>query len=222
MNNNDNNRLGAHYNRYNQNWGPNKYEIGNDYNFAYSNENNKNLSVIGEPDVEYDETTHYLVVSSNDRDVTNYPNVSKYVINLQNEIKNITSIQLIQAIIPDKNDVTHEPFLLLNIEEMEDVMICNNKNISNAFAILQMANPVTTGYFIEIDTKIHENCVKYYKTPKSNLSRLTVSITDAYGNLFDFGNDTPNPPKKDLQNLFVFKLTTLETKRAKLNQRGLF
>lgn len=218
----NNNRLGAHYNRYQQNWTPNQYQTGNDYNVAYSKENNKSLSVVVEPDVEYEETTHYLVVSSNDRNTTDYPNVNKYVINLQNEIKNITSIQLIQAIIPDKNNVTQEPFLLLKIEEMEDVMICNNRNISDAFAILQMASPVTSGYFIEIDTKIHENCVKYYKTPKSSLSRLTISITDAYGTPFDFGNDTPSPPNKEFQNLFVFKLTTLETKRNQLNGRAIF
>lgn len=220
---NNNQRLGQYYTRYQeQNWVPNENYAGNDYNVAYSKENNKNLSVQREPDVEYEETTHYLVVSSNDRNVTDYPNVNNYVINLKDEIKNITSIQLIQAIIPDKNDVTQEPFLLLKIEEMEDVMISNNRHISDAFAILQLANPVTSGYFIEIDTKIHENCVKYYKTPKSLLSRLSISITDMAGNLFDFGADTPNPPKKELQNLFVFKLTTLESKRDRLNQRGIF
>lgn len=219
----NNNRLGQHYNRYSENsWVPNQQFVGNDYNIAYSENNNQSLSVQREPDVQYEETTHYLVVSSNDRDVIEYPNVNSYVINLQNEIKNITSIQLIQAIIPDKNDVTQEPFLLLKIQEMEDVMISNNRNISDAFAILQMASPVSSGYFIEIDTKIHENCVKFYKTPKSSLSRLTVSITDSNGNLFDFGPDTPDPPNKQLQNLFVFKLTTLETKRDRLNLRGLF
>lgn len=219
---NNNQRLGAHYNRYQQNWTPNENNIGNDYNVAYSADNNKSLSIQREPDVQYEETIHYLVVSSSDRNVVDYPNVNNYVINLQDEIKNITSIQLIQAIIPDKNDVTQEPFLLLKISEMEDVMISNNRNISDAFAILQMASPVSSGFFIEIDTKIHENCVKYYKTPKSSLSRLTVSITDSQGNLFDFGSDSPSPPKKDLQNLFVFKLTTLESKRDRLNQRGIF
>lgn len=215
-------RLGAHYNRYEQNWVPTSTSSGNDYKLAYSEDNNKKFSVNVEPNIEYEETTHYLVISSNDRNVTDYPNVNNYVINLQDEIKNITSIQLIQAIIPDKNDVTQEPFLLLKIAEMEDVMISNNRNISDAFAILQMASPVSSGFFIEIDTKIHENCVKYYKTPKSSLSRLTVSITDMHGNLFNFGSDSPDPPKKELQNLFVFKLTTLETKRDTLNQRAIF
>lgn len=220
--NNNNGRLGEHYKRYEQNWVPNQTFVGNDYNTAYSEDNNRSLSVQREPDVKYEETIHYLVVSSNDRNVVDYPNVNNYVINLQDEIKNITSIQLIQAIIPDKNDVTQEPFLLLKIQEMEDVMISNNRNISDAFAILQMASPVSSGHFIEIDTKIHENCVKYYKTPKSSLSRLSISITDSSGNLFDFGADSPSPPNKSVQNLFVFKLKTLETKRDSLNQRGVF
>ena len=220
---NGNGRLGEHYNRYQQRtWVPTETSNGNDYKLAYSEDNNKKFSVSAEPNVKYEEITHYLVVSSNDRNVIDYPNVNNYVINLQDEIKNITSIQLIQAIIPDKNNVTQEPFLLLKIAEMEDVMISNNRNISDAFAILQMASPVSSGFFIEIDTKIHENCVKYYKTPKSSLSRLTISITDMNGTLFNFGADTPNPPQKELQNLFVFKITTLETTRDGLNQRAIF
>lgn len=220
---NTNGRLGAHYSRYQQqNWTPISTPGGNDYQLAYSEDNNKKFSVSAEPNIQYEETTHYLVVSSNDRNVTDYPNVNNYVINLQDEIKNITSIQLIQAIIPDKNDVTQEPFLLLKIAEMEEVMISNNRNISDAFAILQMSSPVTTGFFIEIDTKIHENCVKYYKTPKSSLSRLSITITDMNGIPFDFGTDTPSPPNKEFQNLFVFRITTLETKRDSLNQRAIF
>lgn len=216
-------RLGEHYSRYQQqNWTPTSTSGGNDYQLAYSDDNNKKFSVSAEPNVQYEETTHYLVVSSNDRNVTDYPNVNNYVINLQDEIKNITSIQLIQAIVPDKNDVTHEPFLLLKIAEMEDVMISNNRHISDAFAILQMSSPVTTGFFIEIDTKIHENCVKYYKTPKSSLSRLSITITDMNGTPFDFGTDTPSPPNKEFQNLFVFRITTLETKRDSLSQRAIF
>lgn len=218
-----NERLGAHYNRYDS---PAFLPASsfvfnrNDIAQAFSNDN-IGLSVTSEPNIQYETMTHYLVVSSRDRDVSVYPSVSQYTIHLQNEFKNITSMELIQAIIPDKNSVSAEPYLLLKIEELEEVMASNDRNISDSFAILQMASPTTTGGFIQIDKRIHENVVAYFPTPKSALSKLTIRITDLSGTLFDFGNDSP-APLKSLQNTFVFKIETLEKKRNVLNHRNVF
>lgn len=219
----NNERLGAHYNRYDP---PAFVPLSsfvfnrNDISQAFANDN-IGLSVSSEPNIEYETVTHYLVVSSRDRDVSVYPSVSQYTIHLQNEFKNITSMELIQAIIPDKNSVTSEPYLLLKIEELEEVMSSNDRNVSDAFAILQLAAPITTGGFIHVDKRIHENVVAYFSTPKSTLSKLTVKITDLNGTPFNFGNDSP-PPLKSLQNTFVFKIETLEKKRSVLNHRNVF
>jgi hypothetical protein len=219
------NRLGSHYKRYEKknivefNRPENTY---NTYDNAYSLDYNNPFSTTQEPDIEYEQTEYYLTVTSADRDVSLYPSVSQYVINFQNDFKNIHSIELIQAIIPDKNNVTREPYLLLNIDEIPDVMISNNKSISNAFAILQMAPAIQNNYFIHIDKRIHENTVKYFKTPKASLSKMTIKITDWNGDLFDFGTDTPNPPHKDYQNTFVFKIVCLDKKRTALAHRNVF
>lgn len=225
MSNYNTNRLGSHYKRYEKknivefNRPENTY---NTYDNAYNIDYNIPFSTQQEPDIEYEETEYYLTVTSADRDVSLYPSVSQYVINFQNDFKNIHSVELIQAIIPDKNHVTREPYLLLQIDEITDNMISNNKNISKAFAILQMAPAIQSGYFIHIDKRIHENTVKYYKTPKANLSKMTIKITDWNGNLFDFGTDTPSPPHKDYQNTFVFKIICLEKKRSTLSHRNVF
>ena len=218
-------RLGAHYNRYDS---PSFVPASlrkfnpNDYTTAFSNDpNNIGLSVSQEPNIEYDTITHYLVVSSRDRDTTVYPSPSQYTIHLQDEFKNVTSMELIQAIIPDKNSVTAEPYLLLKIDEIEEVMHSNDRNISDAFAILQMADPVTTGGFIQIDKRIHENVIAYFTTPKSALSKLSINITDLSGTHFNFGSDSP-APLKALQNTFVFKIETREKKRSVLNHRNVF
>jgi hypothetical protein len=220
-----NNRLGAHYNRYDPPAFVPASSVrfnGNDYTTAFSNDPDKvGFSVSQEPNIEYETITHYLVVSSRDRDTTAYPSPSQYTIHLQNDFKNITSMELIQATIPDKNSVTAEPYLLLKIDELEEVMHSNDRNMSDAFAILQMAPPVTTGGFIHIDKRIHENVVAYFGTPKSSLSKLSINITDLAGTSFNFGNDSP-APLKALQNTFVFKIETLEKKRNVLNHRNVF
>lgn len=226
MNNNiPNERLGEHYRRYsNLNYlesNAKKYE-NNNYNNAYTPSFNQPLSVQQENNIEYEEVVKYLTISSKDRDVNIYPNVSRYSISLQTELKNLVSIELIQAIIPDKNDVLDEPYLLLKIEELEDVMISNDRNVSDSFAILQLATPTTTGGFIMIDKRIHENTIKYFRTPKASLNKLTVTITDAYGTPFNFGSDSPDPPVKNLQNTFVFKVVILEKKRNVLEHRNVY
>ena len=147
--------------------------------------------------------------------------MNRYVINLSREFKNIYSIELIQAIIPAKNNVENEPYLLLKIDEIDDVTESVDGHIDNAFAILQLAPPTTPGGFIAIDKRIHENTIKYYQTPKAALSKMTVTITNCDGIPFNFGDDV-SPPQKDLQNTFVFKIVTLDKKRQELSHRNIY
>lgn len=217
-------RLGEHYNRYSDNvfLESNKNQFDNqNYDLVYTNNSNAQYSVSQEPDMQYQEKVHYLTISSKDRDVTAYPNVNHYSLKFPNEFKNIHSIELIQAIIPDQNDVQNEPYLLLQVDEIQDVMVSNDKNISNAFAILQLATPTKAGTFIQIDRRIHEYTVKYYDTPKAYLSKMTITILDSNGFPFNFGTDTP-PPNKAFQNTFIFKIVTLEKQRRVLNHRNVY
>jgi len=219
------NRLGEHYNRYSENVfsesNQNQFNSQN-YDLVYKNESNTQYSVSQEPDLQYEKKVHYLTISSKDRNITAYPNVNQYSIKFPNEFKNIHSIELIQAIIPDQNNVQDEPYLLLQIDEIQDVMVSNDKNISNSFAILQLAPPTRSGTFIQIDRRIHEYTVKYYDTPKAYLSKMTITILDSEGNPFDFGTDTPSPPNKTFQNTFIFKIVTLEKQRRVLNHRNVY
>ena len=221
------NRLGDHYNRY----VPTSYSqynlkqySQNDYNNVYKADSNAQLSVTHESGIEYEERVYYITIGSRDRDRSVYPNVNHYSVNLPQEFRNIHSVELVQAIVPAKNGADTEPYLLLDIDEVLDVMISNDKHVSDSFAILQPNPPTTAGGFMQIDKRIHENTVKYYRTPRASLAKITVSIKDCLGNMFDFGTDTlpPNQFDKGLQNTFVFKITTLEKRRSELNQRNVF
>ena len=218
------NRMGDHYNRYQQN----SFEPVNQNQFNNASINNLQpespLSITQEPDIEYEKTTHYLTVSSRERDRLTYANVNKYRVDFPFEFKNIHSIELIQAIIPDKNDVTLEPFLLLKIDELDNVMISTDINISKSFAILQLSQPVSDAAFIYIDKRIHENVILKYKTPKASLAKMSITITDCSGTPFDFGTDTtfPTTMTNSLQNTFVFRIVTMDKKRNILSQRNVY
>lgn len=217
------NRLGEHYNRYTR---PNTDESNkhqynsNDFRTVFSNNFNQQLSISQEPDILYEKRDNYLIVSSADRDVSTYPSSSNFVINLEKEYKNVHSVELIQAIVPDQNSVTDEPYLLLKVKEFETTMDSNNKSIYDSFAILQICQPTIPGSFLQIDKRIFENVTLTYRTPKANLSKITISITDVEGNIFDFGGS--GTTTKDYQNLFVFKITTLDTERKGINSRNVY
>lgn len=179
------------------------------------------LSIQHEPNIKYTRRIDYICINSKDRDVTRYPNPSQYCTLLPREFKNIVEITLVGGVIPDANNVQNEPFLLLTVEEFDDIIVSNDAAMANSFAILQMSAPVKEGTFLFVEKKVFENVILRYQTPKASLSKLTISVTDEYGTPFNFGTDS-NPPLKALQNMFIFKITTLEKDRDQLNQRNVF
>lgn len=222
-NRNDNNtlysepRLGENYDR-RQRLNIDESNKGNYNSNNYENVFNK-LNISHDV-VDYSKRNHFLTVSSKDRDITVYPKSSKFVLDLDEEYRNVLSVELIQAIIPDQNNVTSEPFLLLNIKELDAVMESNNKQIYDSFSILQIAPPVTTGGFIYTMKQIHEHTILQYRTPKARLSRLSISVTDSDGDIFGFGGD--GATTKDFQCHFIFKIVTSETDRRLLGQQNVY
>jgi hypothetical protein len=213
-----------HYNRYNNfntNESNNQNFQNSRYNDVFTRDFNTQLSVSQEPTITYETRDHYLVISSKDRDFVTYPSSSEFVIHIDQDVyKNIKSIELIQTIIPDQNSVQSEPYLLLNIAEFKHVMDSPNKDISEAFAILQMTSPPTAGSFIQIDKRLHENTPLTFITPKANLSKMTIKLTDCDGNLFDFGGS--GTITKAYQTTFAFRITTLHSNTKSLNKRNVY
>lgn len=221
-------RLGEHYNRYQRQnvveQNTNQFEQMN-YSNAHGERANQSLSLVQESEIVYDDIVYYLSISSRDRDVDAYPNVYEYAVTFPREFKNISSIELIQAIVPNKADVILEPYLLLKIDELEDVMVSLDRNISDAFAILQLCKPILPDEgFLHIDKRIHEKTIKYFKTPKASLSKMTVHLTKYDGAGFTFGTSPGSSESTDseYQNTFVFKLVCKEKRRATLNHRNVF
>lgn len=219
------NRLGQHYDRYNNTvryveFNNNQFDK-NDLVKNFSNDKTQ-LSVTNEPNIDYSTRDEYIVISSVDRDRTNYPNPNHYTVTLPSELRNIKSIEIINGVIPDKNSVLQEPYLLLKIDELENTMISPNKPISDSFAILHLQAAFKSGYFLNVDKKTFEHVVLNYITPKAGLSKLTITITDSLGVPFDFGSDDGLTPDKSLQNMFVLKIVYLVKNRDSINQRNLY
>ncbi len=190
------------------------------YSTAFTTRND----VISEPNIEYVKEVVYLTVSSRDRDTDVFPSVNKYVINLNQEIKNIYSIELFSASIPNQGSPADEPYLLLQIDEIKETIQSNNKAVSDSFAILPMPANVPVGdNFINLKSNYYENIEKvYYETSKASLNKMSISIKKEDGALFDFGSDTPNAPNKTFQNTFTFRIVILNKSRKMIQAKNLY
>ena len=102
--------------------------------------NDRNLSVLQEPDIEYEYTINYVALESKSRDTTAYPQPNSYRIVFGDSYRNVKSIELIAATIPDKNSVLSEPYLVLKIDEFDNIE-SSDTNLDNAFTILQLNSP---------------------------------------------------------------------------------
>jgi len=83
-----------------------------------------------------------------------------------------------------------------------------------------MSPPTTPGSFIQLDKRLHENTPIVFQTPKAKLSRFTISITDADGDIFSFGGD--GSTAKATQVTFALKIVTLHSNTSELNVRSTF
>lgn len=191
--------------------------------FGSSNMKNQiPLSVIQEPEIEYQDKVHYVAVESKTRDLVAYPQPENYKVHFGDSFRNVKSVELIAATIPDKNLVTAEPYLVLKIDEIDNIE-SSDTNTDNAFTILQLNAPNTSGNFIDLDMYICSGTIKIFETPMARLTSMTVSLRDYDNNLFSFGDDTAgSPPNKQFQNMLLFKITTREVKRTGLQHRNVY
>lgn len=222
MNNMNNNvRLGEHYQRYsNYSIEPSEFSNYNKNIINYENKDFNDLSVRQEPEPRYLTQQHFVAIASSSRDTVKYPNPSNYVLELPYEYKNVVSVELIDATFPDKNNITQEPFLILDIEQLRDVISSNNTSLSNAFAILKMNAPVASGYFITMDKCCWEKMPKIFKQKGASLKKLNIKIKKTDGSLFNF--NAPTPEDALYQHTFFFRIVTSQPDINVINSRNVY
>lgn len=210
------------YNQRNLNLGSETVtEIDANYPIAFNPLNNEPRSIIQEQDVKYEDTVYYLNVNSNDRISGTQYNFS---IKLNTIYKNVKSVELISAILPNSSGLTAEPYLVLDITELNTIDFTIPTNNHRGFGVLTLKNPnqgVGNGGFVlvELGTVFHTASV--FKVPKE-ISRLTVVIRDYIGNIYDFGSGANGSTLKSDQLSFVLKITTKDFSRKAIGLRNTY
>lgn len=154
------------------------------------------------------EVQKYLSINSSDRDWTLEPLRYKYSIHslgdssgdLQRRYRNIESIAVGRVVIPEEIIENHSfnhdfsfayPYLILQIDEFNDVYDGTNDNVRKAFSMLIFdacyKAPNGRGYIIL--KPIQNEKKRFYPVPLSSLGKLSVSLLKPNGQLFNKSSD---------------------------------
>jgi len=163
----------------------------------------------------------YLTVDSRDRDRRVWANSNEFRIPLVTSsqdlnvkapnvrYKNIYSIGLLSCVVPNRGNVLAEPYLLLQIDEIDNVYDSANPPSAKAFTKLYFTEPCAGSSYLRLDKGVGDPLTKvYWPAPRSSLDQVTISFRRYDGSLFDFGADDPlpDPPLEDRQTSITLEI----------------
>jgi hypothetical protein len=164
------------------------------------------------------EYTYYVVVNSNDRNITKYPKPNEFVINfapapsgespqtgyVDRMFHNIKSCNLLSVVVLDTSNVSGSsdhgglsfPYLLLQFDELQNNYFGTNSHLSKSFAILTDYTVKGKYKYYSIVGDLSDDTVYKIYNPRINLTKLTTRLLLPNGDPFNFGdamtNDTSN------------------------------
>lgn len=165
----------------------------------------------------------YLTIDSRDRDRVTWPQANHFQIPLASSrtdtrvkavgerYKNIYSISLLSAVVPNMNNVLDEPYLLFQIDEIDKVYDSANPACARAFTKLYFKEVCPSSKYLRLDKGVGDPLTKiYWPAPKASLDRLTFSFRRFDGSLFAFGPDSAPPadPLTDRQTSVTLEIRT--------------
>ena len=173
----------------------------------------KKIDMMKEEEREY---IFYIVVNSNDRNITKFPKPNEFIIDfapaasapgelppsgyIDRVFNNIKSCELLSAVILDTSNVSGSsdyggvsfPYLLLQFDELQNNYFGTNINLSKSFAILTDYTIRGRYKYYSIVGDLSDNTVSRVYNPRINLTRLTTRLLLPNGTPFNFGDANVN------------------------------
>jgi len=153
------------------------------------------------------EIPHFITIDSNDRNKDTYPNHNEFKVSflsgssqvldniepdggkIQKQYKNVSKFELLSISLPiysvDGDNTADYPYLLLEIEEINNMIDGTNPTMSKAFCKIELGNH--SGKFIHYQPEKGLG-VKCFK-PVVYMDTLTIKIKKPNGELFNFGTN---------------------------------
>ena len=143
------------------------------------------------PPVETEYRTHYITIDSRDRISSTLNSPSNYIVKFPYmRLKNIKSIKMLSAILPNEEDIRNEPYLLVSIPEIEGPLFSsNNKNMKIFTKIFNNKNTHNTT--LKYLNYMPEPIIKNYPiNALGSIEQLSIRLLKYDGT--DVGMNTPD------------------------------
>lgn len=165
----------------------------------------------------------YISADSRDRNRDACPQTNNYRIPLVtsstnpavkstgDRLKNIYSISLLSCVVPNTPGVFDQPYLLLQIDEIDGLYDAANAPTTRAMTKLYFREACAGSKFLRLDKGVGDPTTRiYWPAPRASLEQLTISFRNYDGTLFDFGADTtpPTAPNTELQTTITLEIRT--------------
>lgn len=142
--------------------------------------------------IKYIQNNHRIVIRSEDRDRSVYPNPCEYRIDLPCRFRNVSLFEIGSIMIPNFSNT--EKYFIIQVDEIKSgVYTSSNKDISNAMALVPNSLGLNNyNYIYEKpgDTSFVKNFIKkFVDCPLASLTTLTLKILKPDGSVMNFGND---------------------------------
>lgn len=131
----------------------------------------------------YEIRSSYVFVSSGDRDINSYPNVNSFQVPIG--LKEVYSVTLLGGVIPNVGGVDLQPFLMLDIPEINHVTSLGTS--SGLTSIIQFASHSNPSSFFNIDGGISAVSPIIFRPVKNRMDKLTIKIKNADGAMTNLG-----------------------------------
>jgi hypothetical protein len=180
-----------------------------------SRDRDKQIDIMKEELREY---TYYIMVNSNDRNITKFPDPNEFVIDfapapsgdspqtgyVDRSFHNIKKCYLLSVVVLDTSNVSGSsdfggvsfPYLLLQLDELQNNYYGTNSFLSKSFGILTDYTIKGKYKYYGIVGDLSDDTVNKVYNPRINLTKLTTRLLLPDGTPFNFGtamtNDTSN------------------------------
>ena len=177
------------------------------------------------------EYTYYVVVNSNDRNITKFPKPNEFVIDfapapsgdspqmgyVDRAFHNIKSCNLLSVVVLDTSNVSGSsdfggisfPYLLLQFDELQNNYFGTNSHLSKSFAILTDFTIKGKYKYYSIVGDLSDDTVYKIYNPRINLTKLTTRLILPNGQPFNFG-DAMNHDTSNSCITFGFSIVTIQ------------
>lgn len=136
-----------------------------------------------------------VVVDSRDRDRALYPTSQAYVVRLNDELKDVVSAELRQAIYDSSTASAGGGYACVIVEELRPTQVATNTRVRESCALLHLGRAVLDNQTFAVECPV----------VSSRISKLTVRFVDSGGDPIDLGEHllrfdvrvAPPPPTGD-------------------------